>query len=70
MAVHTFNPSTQESETGGSLWVYGQPGLPGELENSQGLCRGALPISKKKLKEVYDVSDPAVLIIQVSSDLN
>ena len=30
--VHTFNPSTLETETGRSLWVPGQPGLRGERE--------------------------------------
>jgi hypothetical protein len=25
--AHTFNPSTQKAEAGGSLWVWGQPGL-------------------------------------------
>lgn len=27
MVAHTFNPSTLQAETGGSLWVSGQPGL-------------------------------------------
>ena len=25
--MHTLDPSTQEAEAGGSLWVWGQPGL-------------------------------------------
>lgn len=28
MVTHIFNPNTREVETGGSLWVPGQPGLP------------------------------------------
>jgi hypothetical protein len=27
IVVHAFNPSTLEAEAGGSLWVWGQPGL-------------------------------------------
>ena len=37
--VHTFNPSTQEAETGRSLWVQGQRGLwelvPGQIPKLQ-----------------------------------
>ena len=39
IVVHTFNPSTQEAEAGGSLWVRGQPGLqkliPGQAPKLQ-----------------------------------
>jgi hypothetical protein len=34
--VHTLNPSTQESEAGGSLRVRGQPGLQREFKDCQG----------------------------------
>lgn len=34
--VHTFNPRTQEAEAGGSLRVWGQPGLYNEFQASQG----------------------------------
>lgn len=30
MVVHTFNPITQETEAGRSLWVLGQPGQYGK----------------------------------------
>jgi hypothetical protein len=33
---HTFDPSTWEAETGGSLWVWGQPGLQSGFQDSQG----------------------------------
>jgi hypothetical protein len=33
---HTFDPSTQEAETGELLWVQGQPGLQNELQNNPG----------------------------------
>lgn len=36
MVAHAFNPSTQESKAGGSLWVQGQQGLHTELQDSQG----------------------------------
>jgi hypothetical protein len=32
-AGHTFTPSTQEAETGGSLLVQGQPGLQIKFQN-------------------------------------
>jgi hypothetical protein len=35
VVVHTFNPSTQEAETGGSLWVQGQPGLQSESRTAR-----------------------------------
>jgi hypothetical protein len=34
MMAHAFNPRTQEAETGGSLWVRGQPGLQSEFQDS------------------------------------
>jgi hypothetical protein len=36
MVMHAFNPSTQEAEAGGSLAVWGQPGLQSEFQDSQG----------------------------------
>jgi hypothetical protein len=36
MVVCAFNPSTQETEAGGSLWVQGQLGLQSEFQDSQG----------------------------------
>jgi hypothetical protein len=36
MVASAFNPSTPETEVGGSLWVQGQPGLQGEIWDSQG----------------------------------
>ena len=36
MVVHTFSPSTWEVETGGFLWVQGQPILKSEFQDSQG----------------------------------
>ena len=33
---HAFNPSTQRGrEAGGSLWVWGQPGLQSKFQESQ-----------------------------------
>ena len=34
MVVHTFNPRTQEAETGGFLYVLSQPGLHNEFQDS------------------------------------
>jgi hypothetical protein len=36
MVAHTFNPSTPEAEAGGSLRMWGQPGLQNEFQDSQG----------------------------------
>ena len=36
VVTHTFKPSTWESEAGGSLWVWGQPGLQYEFQDCQG----------------------------------
>jgi len=35
LVAHIFNPSTQEVETGKSLWVWGQPALHSECQDSQ-----------------------------------
>ena len=35
MVAHTFNPSTQKAEAGGSLWIQGQPGLQSEIQEGQ-----------------------------------
>jgi hypothetical protein len=37
MVVHASNLSTQETETGGSLWVQGQPGLQSDFSGQPGL---------------------------------
>jgi hypothetical protein len=36
VVAHAFNPSTQETEADGSLWVRDQPGLQSEIQDSQG----------------------------------
>lgn len=46
-AEHTFKPSTQEAEEGGSPLVQGQPSLPCDFLDSQGYRD---PISRKKQK--------------------
>ena len=33
MVVQAFNPSAQKAETGGSQWVWGQPGLQSEFQD-------------------------------------
>ena len=49
MVVKSFNPSTQEAEAGGSLWVQGQPGLQSEFQDSQG-CYIEKPCLKKEIR--------------------
>lgn len=52
MVAETFKPSTQEVGAGKSLWVSGQPGLQGELQDSQNhierSCLRSPPTKKKK----------------------
>jgi hypothetical protein len=46
VAVHTFNLSTCEAGTGGSLWVPAQPGLQSKFQDSYTVIQRD-PISKK-----------------------
>ena len=46
MVAHTFNPNTQEAETGGSLLVRGQPGLQSLFQDNQG-CYTEKPCLEK-----------------------
>jgi hypothetical protein len=48
VVVRTFNPTTQEARLGGSLWVWGQPGLQSEFQNNQSYTEGKLCLSKAK----------------------
>ena len=49
--MHAFNPSTQEAEAGGYLWVWGQPDLQSELVLGQpGLRKPVSPPQKKPTK--------------------
>jgi hypothetical protein len=52
--VHTFNPSPQEAETGGSL---GQLGLESKLQDSQG-CTEKPCFEKPKLKPTNQPKKP------------
>jgi hypothetical protein len=36
VVAHTFSPSTQEAQAGGSLWVGGQPSLQSQFQYRQG----------------------------------
>lgn len=45
--AHTFDPHAQKAEVGGSLWVWGQPGLHRELEGSLGYVEGSYLENKR-----------------------
>lgn len=45
--AHSFNPSTQKAEIGGSLRVPDQPGLHNELQNNPGLYTKTLSQKNK-----------------------
>lgn len=36
VVADAFGPSTREARAGGSLWVWGRPGLRGEFQDIQG----------------------------------
>lgn len=46
MVAHAFNPDTQ-NQTGGSLWVWSQPGLQSELLDSQSYIKSACLENKR-----------------------
>jgi hypothetical protein len=48
--VHAFNPSTWEAEAGG-FWVWGQPGLQSEFQDSQGYTVKPCPEKKQKKRK-------------------
>lgn len=51
MVLCTINPSTQEAEAGGSLWVLGQPVLCIEVQAIQGYnVRSFLKQTNKNVK--------------------
>ena len=50
VVAHAFNPSTQEAEAGGSLWVRDQPGLQ-ELVQGQAPKPQRNPVSKNEKKK-------------------
>ena len=51
--MHGIKPSTYEAEIGGSLWVWGQPGLHSEFQENQSyIVRRAL-----NLKNNYNNKD-------------
>ena len=49
MMAHTLDPSTWETEAGGSLWVWGQPGLQSKFQDRQS-CYTENSVSKKQNK--------------------
>lgn len=46
--MHTFNPSGQEGESGGSMGVQGQPVLHDKFQASQGNVRSCLKNTNQK----------------------
>ena len=48
VVVHIFNPSTQEVEAGGALWVQGQPDLQNKFQGRQGHTEKPCPEKLKK----------------------
>ena len=52
VVAHAFNPSTQEAETSGFLWVWSQPGLQDLVPGQLGLLyRETLYQTNKKTKK-------------------
>ena len=48
--AHAFNLNTQEAETDGSLWVWGQPSLQSRLQDSQGDIENIVLENQKEKK--------------------
>lgn len=51
--VHAFNLSTREAEADGSLWVFGQPGLRSNCQDSQGCYTEKLWLKKQTDKKIW-----------------
>ena len=49
---HTFNSSTREAEAGGYQWVWGQPDLQSEFQDSHGTQRDLVSENKTNTKEL------------------
>jgi hypothetical protein len=47
VVAHTFNLSTGEAEAG-DFWVWGQPGLQSEFQDSQGYTENPVSINQTK----------------------
>jgi hypothetical protein len=56
VVTYPFNPSTQEAEAGRSLWVWGQPGLQSEFQDSQGSTEKPF-LKNKKAKQSTNQSN-------------
>jgi hypothetical protein len=52
VVAHTFNPSTWEAEASG-FWVWGQPGLQSEFQDSQGYTEKPCLENLKREKKMY-----------------
>ena len=55
--AHAFNRSTWEAEAGWSLWVWGQPGLHSEFQDSQSYLGDPVLINKTKQKKITTTKD-------------
>jgi hypothetical protein len=48
MVTQAFNPSKQEAEAGGSLWIWSQSDLQGKFQDSQSYTEKAVSKQNKK----------------------
>ena len=51
MVTHAFDPTTRDAEAAGSLWVWGQPGLQNEFQDSESY-REKPCLTNQKLNDV------------------
>jgi hypothetical protein len=61
MGTHAFNPSTRWVEAGWSLWVWGQPGLQNEFQDSKGYAEKlCLEKSKEKVFKSFNPTTKSI----------
>lgn len=62
MMLYTLDPNTQETESGRSLCVQGQPGLHRDLQDGQG-SRNSLALKRRKRKEELKLKSTTQAVI-------
>ena len=67
--VYAFNPSTWETEAGGSLYFQDQPGLQSEIQESKGTQKNLVSKEKKSRKNENPVKMENIQRIWILYDI-